>query len=352
VRLALVLVLCAGCSQVFGLDKPILRPDAGGDGRLDDVGDGSQGFCYGSSLVRVCFAAEPTGNVSPSGTIDTDAPGSCATVLNTNAWCVIAGSSVAFPSATKFHGSRPLVVVATDAIMANSMLDVASHRGSQVGPGADAAGCGAGGTPGPQEGGPGGSFGGTGGPGNNGAVVAGAALVINSYRGGCPGGDGAGSSGSGGLGGGAVYMIAGTTINIGPSGAIDASGSGGGGGIATDNGAGGGGSGGFVGLEAPAVTVAGVVFANGGGGGEGADQNNGNAGSEPASPDTAAVGGDNATQKGGPGGVGSFGSTKNGGAGAVGTTPAGGGGGGGGAGVLWVPAAPITGTGKVAPPPS
>jgi hypothetical protein len=107
--------------------------------------------------------------------------------------------------------------------------------------------------------------------GAGGIATAGAAPT--GLRAGCRGGfGGSGGGGStvgvGGRGGGAVYLIAGTEIQI--SGLVTAYGGGGGGGDEKGGGAGGG-SGGMIGLDAPVVTVAasGAVAANGGGGGEG-----------------------------------------------------------------------------------
>jgi hypothetical protein len=347
-------VVCAGCSQIFGLDKPVLRPDAGiADGpRNDTFGDvGPDGYCYGSSLVRVCFASPPSGTVVPnSADLDTDGSSDCAVTTNATSWCVLAGGDVNIMHNIVVHGSRPLVVVATGSITVATTLDVASQRGSTTGPGAgaDAPGCNASGSIPLGGGGPGGSFGGTGGPGSGGQFVAGGPLPVTALRGGCPGEDGGGSTGSGGRGGGAVYLIAGMQITV--AGAINASGEGGAGGSVANDGGGGGGSGGFIGLESQYVQVSGMVFANGGGGGEGGQNNTGRAGSDPSSPNNAAAGGNGGTSAGGAGGVGSFSSTLDGGAGQIGGGNAGSGGGGGGAGVVWLRTAISSGGGQVAPP--
>lgn len=74
-------------------------------------------------------------------------------------------------------------------------------------------------------------------------------------------------------GGGALHLIAGTSILVAPSGAISAGGAGGDRGATLSGVASGGGSGGALLLEAPTVNVAGTLAANGGGGG-------GNAGAE------------------------------------------------------------------------
>ncbi len=349
-RFALVALVCAGCSQVFGLDPPTLRAVA--DGGADAFsGDGP--FCYGSSLVHVCFAAPPTGFIAPAVPIDTTATTACDDTLNTNDWCVIAGADVSFRQAINAVGSRPLVVVATGTITVDSMLDVSSHRGAPQGAGSDMPGCSSASALTGTTGGPGGSFGGTGGPGSNGQATAGLPLTVTMLRGGCRGNDGGTSAGTGGYGGGAVYLIA-SQINVTASGIIDASGEGGSGGLAPNGGGGGGGSGGLVGLEAPMVNVVGQVYANGGGGGQGGGQTiSGNAGSDPSAPSLGAQGGNGGASTGGTGGIGSFGITKNGGAGSNGSASAGGGGGGGAAGVVWLQGTlTISSGGSVAPPPT
>jgi hypothetical protein len=158
----------------------------------------------------------------------------------------------------------------------------------------------------------------------------------------------------GAQGGGALQLVAGTSITVGGGGTLNANGfpgssiSGGTGGGSGD----GGGSGGSILLEAPKVTIAGVVAANGGAGG---------GGEMSAADTTTATGGAAATaakgavDEGATGGSGSAGSTINGGAG-IGTAsmpPCGGsggcgGGGGGGAGRIRINtssgSASITGT--------
>ncbi len=187
------------------------------------------------------------------------------------------------------------------------------------------------------EGGGGGGFGSSGGdaggPGGDGEGGAGGAgygtASLEPLLGGSAGGRGGGPSDEAGGGGGAVQITARTSLRVGPSGTIEASGGGGGGGreSASDAaGAGsGGGSGGAILLESPSMVILGAVGANGGGGGGGgavgAAGGDGGAGAVPA------LGGAG-TGVNGSGGVGSDAS----GAAGVGTAGNNGGAGGGGAG--------------------
>ncbi len=130
-----------------------------------------------------------------------------------------------------------------------------------------------------------------------------------------------------GAGGGALELIAGTSIVVGPIGAVSVGGGGGSGGD-TIHGSAGGGSGGALLLEAPVVTIDGTLAANGGGGGGGVG---GAAGVDAEVSSIAAPGGLAGTS--GAGGSGSAGRTTAGGAGAAGdpfggkNAPGGGGGG-------------------------
>jgi hypothetical protein len=123
-----------------------------------------------------------------------------------------------------------------------------------------------------------------------------------------------------GAGGGAIQLVAGTSISVGAPGIISAGGGGGyDGSGAGDYAASAGGSGGALLLEAPAVTVEGLLEANGGGGGGGLDGPSIASDATPAS--IAAAGGAPGTT--GVGGAGSAGTTVNGGDGAVGDPPTG-----------------------------
>lgn len=314
--------------------------------------------CYGGGLVTICPAApvvEPLA-ISANTTIDTDTSPLCIeyTDAGEGAYCVVVGTTVTIESGRRLRaiGTRPLVIVATTALIVDGTVDVA--RGAGANPpacGEPTAATGA-------QGGAGGSWQGRGGRGANAVSGSGPfaapATATPVFRGGCPGGRGAGGSpGSGGSGGGAMYLIApAITIN----GTLDASGGGGGRGM-NEAGGGGGGSGGFIGLDAPSITVAAEarIFANGGGGGEGGTRRrNGVAGQSPSGP-SAARGGTGGAPHGGNGGDGSAGATIDGENGRPGGNcngnDAAGGGGGGGAGFIYV-YPPQMLDGAVSPPPT
>lgn len=319
--------------------------------------DSMDGVCYGTGLVRACFATAPTGNTAISANVDTDTSTLCDDDPRNAAWCVIAGESVAIATTIRVTGSRPLVLVATSSIAVQGTLDVASHRSSgQVGPAANPSACDNGTAPGTSGGGAGGSFGGSGGKGgggqsdaNTGGAAGNATAAPTTLRGGCRGQDGNGTNeGAGGNGGGAVYLIAETSINV--TGTLDASGAGATSGALNASGGGGGGSGGFIGLDAPTVLNAGNIVANGGGGGEGSGTSTaGDPGDDPANPTTPAPGGAGLSTSGGDGGDGAAGTTLTGENGTTGTN--GGGGAGGGAGIIRLDrASSISGGGSISPP--
>jgi hypothetical protein len=136
-----------------------------------------------------------------------------------------------------------------------------------------------------------------------------------------------------GAGGGAVQLVSGTSITIAAGGVIALGGGGGSSGTDTGGyGASGGGSGGAALLEAPTVTVAGIISANGGSGGGGAG---GMASPDSTDNATPAPGGQVGTT--GAGGTGSAAATITGGAGGAGDAVGGSyspGAGGGGAGYI------------------
>ena len=292
--------------------------------------------CYGTGLVRACFAAAPSGGVTINANIDTDTSNLCDDDPRNAAWCVVAGASVSVTGVVGVTGLRPLVLVSTSTIVVSGAFDASSKRGGQVGAGANAAGCNPGTAPsGAMAGGAGGSFGGMGGNGSGtGAGSRGATVMPTTLRGGCPGQNGGGGNAGGarGNGGGALSLIAEASITV--SGAINASGAGGGAGTNPQGGGGGGGSGGLIAFDAPSVAIGGVAFANGGGGGEGgtAGGNSGEVGQDPLTFNNAAPGG-STSSSGGDGGDGSVGTTLD-GSNAGAPSGGGGGGGGGGAGVI------------------
>jgi hypothetical protein len=341
---------CVGETQM----PPDAMPDAPPDARA----------CFGSGLVAVCLTAAPTMplTIGAGGqTIDTSDNTMCTpTVSGADNYCVVAATTITVNGTLKAKGSKPLVLLASDTITVTQLIDVASRRTEPefIGAGSDPAApaCTVGTTPGNRAGGPGGSFTGSGGKGGDAAGGgggnggnAGAAAAVNALRGGCPGSNGDGTGkGLGGHGGGAVYLIAGTKIEISGPG-INAGGEGGGAGVpvgGNSSGAGGGGSGGMIGFDAPTITCTSPLIANGGAGGEGSGTVNNGAPGGDGTTQTAATGGNNGSMIGGDGGNGSAGAANGGGAnGKNGSSQAGadggGGGGGGGAGIVKGPAASL-----------
>lgn len=350
-------LVCAAATHTCELADDV--PSDAPTDPADPDGSGSAS-CFGGGLVRLCLAVPPSAPlaITSNTTIDTDSSPLCAGYTGGPQGvplCVIASTSVSIAAGQQLRatGSHPLVMVATGSFIINGTIDV------RAGAGGNPSTCGVPGIASGQQGGAGGSRHGRGGSG--GAAVSGTgpsaaqASTTVTFRGGCRGGNGAGASpGTGGSGGGAVYLIAPRlTIN----GTLDASG-GGGGSATIAGGGGGGGSGGFIGLDAPSITVsAGArIFANGGGGGEGATPKKiGTGGSSSGGPLSPAAGGSGGAKHGGDGGAGSSGSSLDGNAGGAGGTcmrnGSSGGGGGGGAGYVYVyPAQSLQGS--VAPPPS
>lgn len=313
--------------------------------------------CYGTQTnFTVCLpAAEPTSydvNAPTDFSTDTDCT-FIATTPQGPALCVRAATTINIMNALTVTGTRPLVLLGVSSINVTGTIDVASHRGSPDGPGANSSAC-AVSTDGTAAdnggaGGGGGSFGTKGGDGGNGdggasaKGTAGATTAATFLRGGCPGGHGgaggAGATGgAGGDGGGAVYLLSGGTLTI--SGTINASGAG-----ATASpkptannggGAGGGGSGGMIALFAgSSLTVTGAtLFANGGGGAEGGDRpNDPDPGDDPLTAAAGGLKGAGNCNAGGDGGNGAAG-TGTGSPGSQGNE--GGGGGGGGVGAIRV----------------
>jgi hypothetical protein len=318
--------------------------------------------CFGGSFLTICLQSAPMTplTISAVTSIDTENPQMCAQVTSGgNGLCVIAATTISVEATLRATGTKPLVLIARDSITiaATGLIDVASRRGvtPEIGAGGDPPTCDAGTGPksagGTNGGGAGGSFTGLGGKGGKGGGAGGgdgglpgtAVTTITELRGGCAGqiGQGAGAAkGAAGHGGGAVYLIAGGTINV--IGAIAASGEGGGHGVSGEAGGGGGGAGGMIGFDAQTITGIGLILANGGGGGEASGTNapGGMDGKDPTLI-AAALGGTGGSLSGGDGGNGAAGVAA--GPGADGANGAaaqsgGGGGGGGGAGLIKAPA--------------
>lgn len=278
------------CNKADGADDGVCTggPGPGPDG---GPGDSPAEVCYGDpgGLVRPCFPAAPTGIHEFDGPIDTTTSTDCIpSVKGAVEHCVIAGEQIRITGPVTVTGSKALVLVATDTITITGTLDAASKRNAsapyvniQTGAGAASLGagtCNAPTTVGIDGGGAGGTFVAKGGKGAGipGTGESGEPQTTLALRGGCPGQNGAGaeaSRGAGGQGGGALYLIANAVIDIKGGGRINASGEGGHPGLGNDAGGGGGGSGGLIGLDAPTIMNAGIVFANGASGGEGADSN-------------------------------------------------------------------------------
>jgi hypothetical protein len=318
------------------VDADALVVDGAPDGPSSDAT-----YCYGAGIVSYCAPAMPSGSLIVSGAINTDADVRC----QGTSLCMFVAHEITISAQTNVSGTRPFVLVAATTLTVDAPVLVTAGAMSGCSPTTaavnDAGGAG---------GGAGGSFQGKGGNGGmGGAGVGGAGAVAanglasppTTLRGGCAGsrGGNAGTTGaSGGAGGGAIYLIAGGSIDITSAGYVVAPGFHGSGAMMSAGG-GGAGSGGYIGLDAPALTCNGVLSANGGGGGEGAGQvQNGNDGNDATNPTMVASGATAGTIYGGNGGDGSFNTTLTGGPGlmqAAGTT-GGGGGGGGGAGFIKV----------------
>ena len=352
VRLPLIIALAGGCTFSTAID-PDGSTNPGGE-----PGVGSEPanlHCYGTGLgVSACLMQVPTTPfvVSTDRTIDTTSGAECAPEVT--AWCVIAASAITIEGGATLgaQGTRPLVLLSMTTIAVIGNIDVASHIATlqDAGPGANAAAC----TPGVAAATRGGGFGGSfGTKGGDGGGVTGAmasdAFVPAALHGGCTGSVGAATGGSGGHGGGAVDLIAETSITV--SGTINASGKSGSSTTEDGAGGGGGGSGGMIVFDTPVLTFAATtnVFANGGGGGEGTAGNTGVGGTDPVSPALGGIGGSGGTT-GGDGGNGGFGTLP----GAIGgngiSMNEGGGGGGGGAGVIKLFRGTAPTLGLVSPP--
>jgi hypothetical protein len=374
----IVLVTASGCRFLLGEgpDNNESIDAAKGSASIDaavpaDVNTDPKCGWGGAGLPQggICLSELPTSSPAIATTINTDTSNLCvAYSKGGGTYCVVSGVDLVMAN-VRVTGSKPLVLIATDRITISGVLDVASHTATASrGPGTDPTACDYGLPPGngsnPEtRGGAGGSFGGSGGRGGlrNGqppatdSGVPGAPATIAPpavLRGGCHGQNGYGPGAAlGGFGGGAVYLVAGMTIDVASAAAINASGAGGNGGPGnTPKGGAGAGSGGMIVIEAPTVNIAGRVFADGGGGGEGGGTNNpGNYGYE--SDGTArAPGGNGGAGNGGDGGAGSYGTNLSGIDGNNNGADSGGGGGGG-AGVIWLHAPAGTQSGIVSPAP-
>ncbi len=350
--IAVAAAFTPGCRQVFGIDPPRLASDAAVDVADAPVGPPADAsFCYGPSTFLMCFDAPPTGSLSLMS-IDAGKAVTCAPSLPAS-WtaagqpdvCLLAYNDITIASNVRVKGTRPLVLLAATTINVSATLDASSQGASIGGPGASSPPCSTAINgydttiaQSPGGGGAGGTLAGAGAvgggdPGGTGVPCA-ASVEHTPLRGGANGGVGGDQpdytlNPKAGLGGGAVYLAAGTSITIGASGLINASGGGGNGGT-NFTGGGGGGAGGMIALYAPTIDAIGTLMTNGGGGGGG--RGNG------SDPSTAAptAGGAGGSFNGSPTGGSGCGRAAQPTAGAAGSVPSGFGasGGGGGCGFI------------------
>jgi hypothetical protein len=290
------------------------------------------GTCYGTLPVQLCFTTAPTGAVNVASVATDACSGGSIMPVNGHDSCVIAGDTVTVETGA-MTGSLPLVLVAastltvTGAVNASSTNGVVGGPAAQIGAGASSLACSAsvdatlifGGGAGGRFQGRGGAGLGTGG-GQDVSTVG----EIRPCRGGTGGANGVFAPG--GLPGGVIHLIAGGSITI--TGSINASGAGGFGGP-VNRGGGGGGSGGFIGVDAPSITIdpGAKLLAAGGGGGGGGD--GGNAGMPGGNPTFGMPGLGGVGPMGGDGGNGSGFNGLDGSPGKQNLDPHGGGGGGG-----------------------
>lgn len=357
---------CAMCLAACGFPRPADVPD------LDAAIDASA--CFGTDIVKFCLPSAPSQAlaITTPTTIDTSDPLTCVVTIDGPRYCAIAATTINISARLRAVGPRPLVLVASDSITVtlSGSIDVGSHRFTgvglpQVGAGADPASCTAGTQPTGRGGGAGGSFVGHGASGGNGLNASsgggrpGPAVVLpaTELRGGCPGQDGdslGGDQGAGGHGGGAIFLIAGTKIDV--RGPIDATGSGGGGGGEDVGGSqfvaggGGGGAGGMIGFDAPVVICNSLLLASGGAGGEASGTGAGQPGADPTTT-SAAIGG-HGNANGGDGGDGSAALLAASGSAGHDALSGGGGGGGGGGGAGTIRAAASAMLGSFLSPPA
>lgn len=356
-RNAVLVAWLAGCS--FDVNARSDASDSPGSEAGSNVTIDARA-CFGSgSLYTLCLdTSPPTTDETLTGDVNTDTDAKCLSptpamwiAANQPDSCIVVGQKLTVTTVIA-HGNRPLVLLASDAVILNG-LDVASKHGRN--PGAGSQPCTVGGalptsTANGGGGGAGGSFvtlGGSGGQGDNGTNADGGTpvplVVPGVLRGGCHGqvGAAAGSQAGGGeagSGGGAVFIVAGNKITI--SGSVNASGGGASGSPANKGGGGGAGAGGMIVMFAPAITALGAtIFANGGGGGAGSPGTNvGDTGAAATDPTAIMAQGAGGTAGAGTGGAGSVSSSQPG----NGTGGSGGHGGGGGGGSTGFIAANVT----------
>ena len=258
-RSVLALAALSGCQALFGVSPVDPKSDASADAKVYLDAPPAGTVCAGvtGAPLHICAQEVLLQGLTYSSDvdIDTDAGTLCTRIEpaagEQGELCeVIATDLTIQPGATvSAHGSRPLVLVAMGTLSIGGTVDVSSHASpDRRGAGADDAACpianGSVQAPGASTsgGGAGGSFGGRGGAG--GAPAGGVALMapapidpatLTLVRGGCHGGAGGTDhsmhTAPGGHSGGAVYLMAGTMLQL--AGKVLANGSGGAGGAST-----------------------------------------------------------------------------------------------------------------------
>jgi hypothetical protein len=374
VRRVVVLLLLAGCKQIFGLSKPAHGADATPDVVDPNACTAASVACNGDVLHTCamagelptdttcswgcggdtphCFAIVPagggvtmddvaadpslqdvslmqdtviidgdTGAIGKTGQLELVRPAGAGTKNGisyevNNGVAVFRFASLAIAAPTTPIGSHAIALVAVSDITVSAEIDgLAPCRGTgALGGFGASAGPGAGQAGASAKGGGGGGNGGAGGTGGNNGSSGGAINGDDAITI-LVGGSGGGTSGSnvGGAGGGALQLVSGTRITVGAG--INLGGCGGAAGTLALTGAAGGGAGGTLLLEAPYISIGATLAVNGGGGG------GFSAGADGALSRTPASGGNG-------GGTGAAGATPDGGDGGASGAGAGGGGGG------------------------
>ncbi len=264
------------------------------DGTLDD----SSGAINGTSILRTSGSGVIAG-------VDYEQRGGAAIYIF---------GSLTVSGVLNASGNLPLILAAYGPIEVSAIASAEScfqnqnalgGRSGGTGNGGTGTGSGAGGGIGGNDhGGGGGGYGGTGGGGGGGptgGIAFGSGVIL--LTGGGPGAaaGGGGNTGQGGAGGGVIELVSNTSITIDMTGGINAGGCGGTGGSGPNDGGGGGGAGGTIILEAPTISLAGILAVNGGGGGGGPSAGN-SPGGNGTLDRTAAPGGNNEGGQGGAGG--------------------------------------------------
>ena len=370
-RAALLVVACAGCRQLLGLDDP--GSGAIGDARsIDAAPDAADNRCwpYDPLNYAPCAPGFPAAGPLPVESIDTDTTqlgiaytfgGSTVRLIHVASWSLSPIDKIAVT------GTIPLLVVSDGDVTIDGTIEVMTTATAASCPPPPAPAHTLAGTGG-SAGGFGTAGGGGGASGESGPGIAGGPIVgnamISPLRSGCPGAPGeaigAVPGGMGGAAGGAIQISSATVVSIG--GEVYADGLGGRGGMVTPaftggaavaTGGGGGGAGGAILVEAPTITVtqAGRLCAAGGGGGQGAAPMT--PGGDGGSGTCASAPGGSSSALGGFGGASSSSAAPgfDGGSGIGGASPSGGGGGGGGAGRIALHEHMASVAGVVVPPP-